>query len=97
MNGVVKEESILVEVILGLLLSEAVSLGECLTSRLAVLELIIVFVLGSRGVLANVLTLGKFTDEDLSLIVTLALSEGEGSGCCLDRQGQLAEGCVRLL
>ena len=44
---------------------------------LAVLDLVVIFVLGTRGVLANVLSLGQLSNKDLGLIVTLSLSEGE--------------------
>ena len=64
---------------------------------LAVLDLVVIFVLRTRGVLANVFSLSQLSDKDLSLIVTLSLSERELSSSFLYGEWQLTEGGMRLL
>jgi len=97
LDGVIKEESIFVKIVLGLLLSHPLGLREGLSGGITVLDLIVVHVLGAGGVLANVLLLGQLVDEDLGAIPAVSLREAELGGRLLNGQRQLAEGSVRLL
>ena len=58
--------------------------GWKLGTYLGVLDLILVHVLGSRSVLANVLVLSQFIDEDLRAIPTVSLSETVCGGSLLN-------------
>lgn len=91
LNGVVEEESILVEIILRLLLRHSHRLREGLSWRIAVLDLILIHVLGARGVLANVLLLSELIDEDLGTVPSVRLCETVLSLGLLNRQRKLSE------
>ena len=64
---------------------------------LTVLDLVVVHVLGSGGVLADILILGQLIDEDFAAIPAVGLGEAVLRGGLLDGERQLAEGGVRLL
>ena len=50
----------------------------------SVLDLVVIHVLGSRGVLSNVLLLGELVDEDLATVPSVSLGEAELSGRLLN-------------
>ena len=50
----------------------------------SVLDLVIIHVLGSRGVLSNVLLLGELVDEDLATVPSVSLGEAELRGSLLN-------------
>lgn len=64
---------------------------------LSVLDLILVHVLGTGSVLANVLVLSQLIDEDLGSVPTVSLGETVGGGSLLNGHGQFTEGSVSLL
>lgn len=65
--------------------------------RLTVLDLVVVHVLGSGGVLADILILSQLINEDFAAIPAVGLGEAVLRSGLLDGEGQLAEGGVRLL
>lgn len=97
LNGVIEEEGVLVEVVLGLLGLHSFRERECLSGRLSVLDLVVVFVLGAWGVLSNVLGFGELVVEHFAAIPPVGLSETVLSGSGLNRKGQFSERSVRLL
>lgn len=64
---------------------------------LTVLDLVVVHVLGSGGVLADILILSQLINEDFAAIPAVGLGEAVLRSGLLDGEGQLAEGGVRLL
>lgn len=91
LDGIIEEESVLIEVILGLLGLHSFRKRKSLSGRLSVLDLVVVFVLGAWGVLSNVLSFGELVVEHFAAVPSVRLGETVLSGSWLNRKGQFSE------
>jgi len=91
LNRVIKEQSILIEIVLGFFWRHFDSVREGLARRLSVFNLIIVSVLGPWGILANVLSLGQFANKLLVTIPTIRMRKAKFGLRFLNRERQFTE------
>lgn len=97
MNGIIQEQVVLVEVVLGLLLRHAHGLREGLPRWFSILDSVVVLVLGARSVLADVLILRELGHKDLGAVPSVGLREAVLRCRLLNGERQLSEGGVCLL